>query len=103
MKADRVFTLLNMKVYLARVVWLSFNVGISKGVFFYFQFAMYMFYSCFRYLSSIRFPSFYPCKFPCSDAAGSRFFLLVCKIFGLGLVWSCGREGGDVFSGVVGW
>jgi hypothetical protein len=33
MKADRVFTLLNIKVCLARVVWLSFNVGISKGLF----------------------------------------------------------------------
>ncbi len=42
---------------------------------------------------------FYCCKFPCSDPAGSRFFLLVCEIFGLALIWSCGRDGGDVFSG----
>jgi hypothetical protein len=84
---------------LARVVWLSFNVGISKGLFFYFQFAMYMYYSFFRYLGSFCFPSFYYCKFPSSDAAGSRFVLLVCEIFGLGLVSSCGGDGGDVFSG----
>ncbi len=90
---------MNIKVCLARVVWLSFNVGISKGRFFYFQYAMYMYYSCFRYLVSFCFPSFYYCKFPCSDVAGSRCFLLVCEIFGLGLVWSCGGDGGDVSSG----
>jgi hypothetical protein len=36
MKADRVFTLLNIKVCLARVVCLSLNIGISKGAFFLF-------------------------------------------------------------------
>ncbi len=58
-----------------------------------------MYYSFFRDLGSFCFPSFYHCKFPCSDTAGSRVFLLVCEIFGLGLVWSCGGDGGDVFSG----
>ncbi len=49
---------------------------------------MYMYYSCFRYLGSFCFPSFYYCKFPCSDAAGSKVFLLVGEIFRLGLVCS---------------
>jgi hypothetical protein len=38
-------------------------------------------------------------NFPVQTRQVPGVFLLVCEIFGLGLVWSCGGDGGDVFFG----